>query len=74
MTIVVEGALSFLGLGVPPPRASWGTMIGEGRESLEAAAWLAFTPATVMFVTVLAFNLIGDTVRSLTDPRRAAPG
>ena len=72
VTIVVESALSFLGLGVPPPQPSWGSMIAEGRESLDGAAWLAFTPALVMFVTVLAFNLIGDTLRALTDPRRSA--
>ena len=71
VTIVVEGALSFLGLGVPPPAPSWGSMIGEGRESLEIAPWLAFLPAGVMFVTVLAFNVIGDTLRALTDPRPA---
>ena len=45
VTIVVEGALSFLGLGVPPPPPSWGSMIGEGRESLDIAPWLAFMPA-----------------------------
>jgi len=73
ITIVVEGAVSFLGLGVPPPQSSWGIMISEGRESLESAAWLAFTPATMMFLTVLAFNLVGDRLRALTDPRRAAP-
>ena len=44
VTIVVESALSFLGLGVPPPQSSWGSMIGEGRETLESAARLAFTP------------------------------
>ena len=47
--------------------------VDEGRESLDAAAWLAFTPASAMFVTVLAFNLVGDTLRMLADPRRAAP-
>ena len=47
VTIVVEGALSFLGLGVPPPAPSWGSMIGEGRESLDLAPWLAFLPAGV---------------------------
>lgn len=72
VTIVVEGSLSFLGLGVPPPMASWGSMIGEGRESLEAAPRLAFLPAFAMFVTVLAFNLVGDTLRALTDPRQGA--
>jgi len=69
VTIVVEGALSFLGLGVPPPAPSWGSMIGEGRESLDIAPWLAFLPATFMFLTVLAFNVVGDTLRALTDPR-----
>ena len=69
VTIVVEGALSFLGLGVPPPAPSWGSMIGEGRESLDLAPWLAFLPAVFMFLTVLAFNIVGDTLRALTDPR-----
>jgi len=72
VTIVVEGALSFLGLGVPPPTASWGSMIGEGRESLDIAPWLAFLPAIVMFLTVLSFNVVGDTLRALTDPRPGA--
>jgi peptide/nickel transport system permease protein len=72
VTIVVEGALSFLGLGVPPPISSWGSMIGEGRESLEVAPRLAFMPAMAMFLTVLSFNLVGDTLRALTDPRQGA--
>ncbi|WIM09640.1 ABC transporter permease [Enhydrobacter sp.] len=72
VTIVVEGALSFLGLGVPPPAPSWGSMIGEGRESLDIAPWLAFLPAGFMFVTVLAFNIVGDTLRAFTDPRPGA--
>ena len=72
VTIVVEGSLSFLGLGVPPPISSWGSMIGEGRESLDVAPMLAFIPAIAMFLTVLSFNLIGDTIRALTDPRQGA--
>jgi peptide/nickel transport system permease protein len=72
VTIVVEGSLSFLGLGVPPPISSWGSMIGEGRESLEIAPRLAFLPAAAMFLTVLSFNLVGDTLRALTDPRQGA--
>ena len=72
VTIVVEGALSFLGLGVPPPAPSWGSMIGEGRESLETAPRIAFLPAAAMFLTVLAFNVLGDTLRVVTDPRQAA--
>jgi len=70
--IVVEGALSFLGLGVPPPISSWGSMIGEGRESLDIAPRLAFLPAAAMFLTVLSFNLVGDALRALTDPRQGA--
>lgn len=69
VTIVVEGALSFLGLGVPPPASSWGIMIGEGRETLDTAPRLAFMPSAVMFLTVLAFNMVGDSLRALTDPR-----
>ena len=72
ITIVAEGALSFLGLGVPPPISSWGSMIGEGRESLDVAPRLAFFPAFAFFLTVLAFNLVGDTLKALTDPRQAA--
>jgi peptide/nickel transport system permease protein len=72
VTVVVEGALSFLGLGVPPPMASWGSMIGEGRDSLDVAPRLAFLPAIALFLTVLAFNLVGDTLRALTDPRQGA--
>jgi peptide/nickel transport system permease protein len=70
--IVGEGALSFLGLGVPPPMPSWGSMMSEGREQLDFAPHIAFIPAIVMFLTVLSFNLVGDALRSLTDPRRAA--
>src|SRR3954451_16992802 len=72
VTIVAEGALSFLGLGVPPPISSWGSMIAEGRESLEIAPRLAFIPAIGMFLTVLSFNLVGDTLRAQTDPRQGA--
>lgn len=71
VTIVVEGALSFLGLGVPPPAPSWGGMIAEGRESLEIAPRLAFLPAAALFLTVLAFNVVGDKLRAITDPRKA---
>jgi len=70
--IIAEGTLSFLGLGVPPPTPSWGSMMSEGREQLDFAPHIALIPAVVMFLTVLSFNLVGDTLRSLTDPRRAA--
>jgi peptide/nickel transport system permease protein len=70
--IVVEGALSFLGLGVPPPVPSWGGMIAEGRDSLDTAPSIAFLPAGTMFLTVLAFNMVGDRLRASTDPRQGA--
>ena len=71
ITIVAEGILSFLGLGVPPPTPSWGGMIAEGRGSLDTAPHIAFLPAAAMFLTVLAFNLVGDGLRGLTDPRHS---
>lgn len=68
VVIVLEGALSFLSLGLPPPTPTWGTMIGEGRNLLESAPHIAFVPAMVMFLTVLALNLIGDAVRAVAEP------
>jgi len=56
---------------VPPPAPSWGSMIAEGRDSLDVAPHIAFIPAGIMFLTVLAFNLVGDTLRAITDPRHA---
>ncbi|MDP6564450.1 MAG: ABC transporter permease [Alphaproteobacteria bacterium] len=71
--IVVEGALSFLGLSVPSPVPSWGGMIAEGRESLGETPHIAFIAAIVMFLTVLSFNLVGDALRSrLADLRESA--
>ncbi|MGD8333586.1 MAG: ABC transporter permease [Desulfobacterales bacterium] len=67
--IMAEGALSFLGLGVPAPTPSWGGMIAEGREVLEEAPHVSMIPAGVMFLTVMAFNLIGDSLRNLTEKR-----
>ena len=61
--IVAEGSLSFLGVGVRPPTPSWGSMIAEGRESLERVPHVSLVPATVMFLTVLSLNLIGDSLR-----------
>ena len=65
--IVAEGALSFLGLGVPAPTPSWGGMISEGREVLDQAPHVSLIPAGVMFLTVLSFNLIGDRIRERND-------
>ena len=71
--IVAEGALSFLGLSVPAPNPSWGGTIAEGREQLEEAPHISLIPAAVMFLTVLSFNLVGDTLRSrIADVRESA--
>jgi len=67
--IMTEGALSFLGLGVPAPTPSWGGMVAEGREVLEEAPHVSMIPAGVMFLTILSFNLIGDSFRRLTEKR-----
>ena len=68
--IVAEGALSYLGLGVPSPMPSWGGMIAEGREVLDQSAHVSLFPAAAMFLTVLSFNLIGDALRSVLDARQ----
>ncbi|MBU8875811.1 ABC transporter permease [Reyranella sp. MMS21-HV4-11] len=70
--IVAEGALSFLGLGIPAPQPSWGGMIADGREALDVAPHTALIPAAVMFATVLSLNFVGDMVRNMVDPRRSA--
>jgi peptide/nickel transport system permease protein len=61
--IMAEGTLSFLGLGVPAPTPSWGGMIAEGREVLDEAPHVSMIPAAIMFMTVLAFNIAGDSLR-----------
>lgn len=69
--IMAEGALSFLGLSVPSPTPSWGGMIAEGREVLDEAPHVSMIPAFVMFLTVISFNLIGDSLRSLLEGRKS---
>ncbi|HVV21383.1 MAG TPA: ABC transporter permease [Pseudonocardiaceae bacterium] len=61
--IVIEGALSFLGLGIPPPNPSWGNMISDGQQSLSATPMLVVWPCVALFATVLAFNLLGEMLR-----------
>lgn len=67
--ILTESVLSFLGAGVPPPRPAWGSMISEGREFLSNAWWIATFPGAAIFLTVLAFNFLGDWLRDFWDPR-----
>ena len=68
--IVIEAALSFLGLGTPPPTPTWGAMLSaEGRRNLETAPHLAIFPGLAISVVVLAFNMLGDAIRDVLDPR-----
>ena len=64
ITIVLEGALSFLGLGVPAPAPSWGNMIASGQAVLSAEPRFVFVPSVALFITVFAFNLLGDGLRA----------
>ncbi len=68
--VLAEAALSFLGLGTQPPNPSWGLMLAEGRGFIDLAWWLAFFPGMAIFVTVLCFNLLGDGLRDVLDPRQ----
>jgi ABC-type dipeptide/oligopeptide/nickel transport system permease subunit len=67
--IMIEAALSFLGLGVQPPAPSWGTMLSEARSFMELDPWLALAPGSAITVAVLGFNLLGDGLRDVLDPR-----
>ena len=67
--IIAEAVLSFLGLGVQPPAPSWGTMLNAAQQFLETAPWMAFWPGLAIFVLALAFNLAGDGLRDILDPR-----
>lgn len=67
--ILTESALSFLGMGVPPPTATWGTILASAEQHIEYAWWLALFPGLAIFITVAAFNIIGDRFRDALDPR-----
>ncbi len=67
--ILSEASLSFLGLGVQPPTPSWGGMLAVGKDWLDRAAWMALAPGAAIFITVLAFNFLGDGIRDALDPR-----
>ncbi len=70
--ILTESFLSFLGLGVQEPATSWGTLINEGAREMEQTPWALLFPASLMALTLLCFNLIGDALRDVLDPREAA--
>jgi ABC-type dipeptide/oligopeptide/nickel transport system permease subunit len=68
--IIIESALSFLGVGVQPPTPSWGSMLSEGQTYLDSAWWLATSAGVAITVTVLAINIVGSALRDANDPRR----
>jgi peptide/nickel transport system permease protein len=67
--ILAEASLSFLGLGIQPPAASWGSMVNAGRGYLQQAPWIVFGPGAALFVTVVGLNFVGDAIRDALDPR-----
>jgi peptide/nickel transport system permease protein len=68
-TILTAAALGFLGLGPPPPSPEWGRTIAESREFLPEAWWYAAAPGIAIFLVVMGFNLLGDGLRDILDPR-----
>jgi ABC-type dipeptide/oligopeptide/nickel transport system permease subunit len=68
--MLLESTLSFLGIGVAPPMASWGNMLSEGQQVFEYAPWLLYYPGLALLLSVLGFNLLGDGLRELFNPRR----
>lgn len=62
--------LSYLGLGVVPPTPEWGSMMSEGRSMLQTSPWIVLAPGLAIFITVIIFNLLGDTVRDILDPKQ----
>jgi peptide/nickel transport system permease protein len=70
IVIIAESALSFLGIGTPPPTPSWGAMLSEGSRYMEIAPWMVVFPGGILTVAVLAFNLLGDALRDFFDPKQ----
>lgn len=68
-TVLIEASLSFLGVGVPLPTASWGSMILEGQSRYRIAPWMILAPTVAILITTLGFNLLGDAIRDALDPR-----
>jgi len=72
--ILVEAGLSYLGVGVPPPTPSWGSMVADGRQYLFTAWWISLFPGLFIFLTVTTYNLVGDGLRDALDPRTRETG
>lgn len=73
-SIMIEASLSYLGIGVPLPQASWGQMVSQGQQYFQSAPWLLIAPGVCLIVTVLAFNLTGDWLIDLIDPNEEGTG
>jgi peptide/nickel transport system permease protein len=71
--IILEAGLSFLGVGVQPPTASWGNIISDGASNVAGLWWMSFFPGLAIVLTVMAFNIIGDALRDALDPREIQP-
>jgi peptide/nickel transport system permease protein len=69
VAIRIEASLSFLGIGVQPPRASWGSMVGSGVDYLFSASWVSIFPGLAILFTIFSFNLLGDGIRDVIDPK-----
>jgi peptide/nickel transport system permease protein len=69
VAIRVEASLSFLGIGVQPPMASWGAMVGSGVDNLFSAPWVSLFPGLAILLAVFSFNLLGDGIRDIVDPK-----
>ncbi len=67
--ILTESALSFLGIGVQPPMASWGNILTDGKDNIDIAWWLSLFPGLAIFITVMSYNLLGEGIRDAMDPR-----
>jgi peptide/nickel transport system permease protein len=72
--ILTESGLSFLGLGVQPPYATWGNILNEGKDTIEIGWWLSFYPGVAILLTVLSYNLLGEGIRDALDPRLRQTG
>jgi ABC-type dipeptide/oligopeptide/nickel transport system permease subunit len=72
-TMMMElAALSFLGFGAVPPAPEWGNMLNEGRSFMQSAPWMMIYPGLAIFITVVVFNMLGDSIRDILDPKGKA--
>lgn len=72
--VLVEAGLSFVGVGVPPPSPSWGSIVADGRDYIRTAPWITMSPGIVIVVVVLGLNLLGDGLRDILDPKMQGKG